>query len=264
MTHFQKLWDKRLNEVYDAYFTSAREAEAARPREYRACVKIQALFRGYSVRKKLFKEMDAAVNIQRVFRGYITRLDYEKKLKEKERKERMAYFDRNATLIQKIWRGYISRKKVHSYYRRKAYILGVMQKGEQLLVRQKQQQEILEGELKQEKYQVMEAKFKEEAARHHYMVSTKAIPGVFVNTKVAGTADLEYYLRVNRNVKSPTKSPPPTLESQPSFTLPAISTRKTDSPPPKARVYLQSSAKVPPLPALNPTLSPTVKRKGIS
>lgn len=97
--------------------------------------------------------------------------------------------------------------------------MSVIQKGEELLVRQKQQQEILEEELKQEKQQQIEAKFKEEAARHHRipilsilyrmipwvevdMVSTRAIPGVFINTKVAGTTDLEHYLKVNRNVCS--------------------------------------------------------------
>jgi len=167
MTSFQKLWEKRRNHVYDAYFTSAKEAEEARPREYEACVKIQSVYRGYTVRKKLRKERAAAENIQRIYRGYIARVDYEYMLRAKEKRERMAYFDRNATIIQKIWRGYYSRKHVHSYYRRKAYITGVVQKGEELLVRQKQQQEILEEELKHEKYSAIEAKFREEAARHH-------------------------------------------------------------------------------------------------
>lgn len=45
---------------------------------------------------------EAAKDIQRVFRGYIARIEYEKKVKEKERQERMAYFDKNATKIQKM------------------------------------------------------------------------------------------------------------------------------------------------------------------
>lgn len=32
------------------------------------------------------------------------------------------------------------------------------------------------------------------------MISTRAIPGVFSNTKVGGTTDLEYFLKANRNV----------------------------------------------------------------
>lgn len=264
MTTFLKLWERRRSDVYDAYFACAKDADAARPKEYHACVKLQSFFRGYSIRKQLHKEQEAAKNIQRVFRGYMARLSYEERLRRKEKKERMDYFDRNATVIQRIWRGYYSRKNIHSYYRRKAYINGVIQKGAELLVRRKAQQEILEGELKHEKYLVMEAKFKEEASRHHYMVSTRAIPGVFCNTKVAGTADLEHYLRSNRNIKSPSKSPP-TIEQEtsPQFVFPVI---RKDSPtirnPPMPRLPSSpSTTKVAPLPAI---ASPTTRRRVVS
>lgn len=262
MNAFQKLWERRISEVYDAYFASAREAEAARPREYEACVRIQAFYRGYASRKLLHKERDAAKNIQRVFRGYMARLEYEQRLKAKEKRERMAFFDRNATVIQKMWRGYYSRKNIHSYYRRKAYIMGVVQKGEELLVRRKQHQEVLEEELKQEKSAIVEAKFKEEAARNHHMVSTKAIHGVFYSTKVAGTSDLEYYIRANRNTKSPPKSRPVTHDVQSTLTLPVIPIQKADTPPTKHSRPLHSLVKVPPLPALTASLSPT-KRKAV-
>lgn len=36
-----------------------------------------------------------------------------------------AYFDQQATIIQKCWRGYFSRSRIHDYYKRKAYLASV-------------------------------------------------------------------------------------------------------------------------------------------
>lgn len=49
--------------------------------------------------------------------------------------------------------------------------MGVVQKGEELLARRKLQQEIMEEELQHEKNVAIEAKFKEEASKHHCILS---------------------------------------------------------------------------------------------
>jgi hypothetical protein len=36
-----------------------------------------------------------------------------------------AYFHRQATVMQKCWRGYFSRSRVHDFYKRKAYLAAV-------------------------------------------------------------------------------------------------------------------------------------------
>lgn len=36
-----------------------------------------------------------------------------------------AYFTHQATVIQKCWRGYFSRSRVHDFYKRKAYLAAV-------------------------------------------------------------------------------------------------------------------------------------------
>ena len=38
---------------------------------------------------------------------------------------KLAWYNQNATLIQKIWRGFYSRKHVHNFYTRKAYLLAL-------------------------------------------------------------------------------------------------------------------------------------------
>ncbi len=38
-----------------------------------------------------------------------------------------AYFDANATTIQKWWRGFFSRKHIHNFYARKAYLAAIQQ-----------------------------------------------------------------------------------------------------------------------------------------
>ena len=40
------------------------------------------------------------------------------------------YYDRKATRIQAIWKGYITRKKVLNFYERKAYLKALEEKNE--------------------------------------------------------------------------------------------------------------------------------------
>lgn len=62
-------------------------------------------------RKLIQRQLNAAVNIQRVYRGHIGRVTaYVKRL------------NLNATLIQKMFRGFLSRKKIHDFFVRKKFI----------------------------------------------------------------------------------------------------------------------------------------------
>lgn len=46
---------------------------------------------------------------------------------------RLQFYHEKAILIQKIWRGYYSRKYVFNYYKRKAYLQAIEQKNEIVL-----------------------------------------------------------------------------------------------------------------------------------
>ena len=73
-----------------------------------------------------------ATTVQRYWRGYLGRLRAQRALEEHNRALRQAYFDAKATVVQKWWRGYFSRKNVHDYYARKAYLRAVRERNEDI------------------------------------------------------------------------------------------------------------------------------------
>jgi len=150
------------------------------------------------------KKKKAATDIQKVFRGYLARLKYQQALRDKERRERMDFFNKSAATIQKIWKGYYSRKNIHDYYKRQAYIRRVKEMGEKQREISREKYERWMEEEQQLKQAQTETKFKEETGRLHFMVSTKAIPGVFSHARIMTVVDripLEDHLRANRKVK---------------------------------------------------------------
>lgn len=50
------------------------------------------------------------------------------------------YFDAEATIIQKWWRGFFSRKHTHNYYARKAYLAAIKQQND--AIRQQMEDEL--------------------------------------------------------------------------------------------------------------------------
>jgi hypothetical protein len=66
--------------------------------------------------------------IQRVYRGYAGRKQFTKLLIKLNKDIRMDYYNSQATLIQKVWRGYHSRRTIFDYYGRKKYLVEVGQK----------------------------------------------------------------------------------------------------------------------------------------
>ena len=71
--------------------------------------------------------------IQKTFRGHLGRKSFRKTVEMKVKEMRQNYFDRMATLCQKTWRGYFSRKYIFNYYKRKAYLQAIQHKNEAVL-----------------------------------------------------------------------------------------------------------------------------------
>ncbi|KAI8801145.1 hypothetical protein BJ742DRAFT_40020 [Cladochytrium replicatum] len=90
----------------------------------------------------------------------------------------MQFYHSNATIIQKVWRGYCSRKHKFDFNKRKAYINEVKRKivqfREEIAERVKQQRH-REKATEMEKF---EERIKKLAAVRHHLLSTKAIPGI--------------------------------------------------------------------------------------
>lgn len=98
--------------------------------------------------------------------------------------------------IQKIWRGYYVRKYVLNYYSRKRYLFGLEQKNEQIRYSRdrfsckmifsfsssaqlNEYREYLEQKQVEQQRQANINKLEDEAKRTHYLVSTKAVPGIY-------------------------------------------------------------------------------------
>ncbi|XP_076629193.1 uncharacterized protein LOC143345706 [Colletes latitarsis] len=72
----------------------------------------QARVRGFLVRKHLRLLHESAITIQRHWRGYCVRIFADRYLVERVHQMWQDYYDRMATRIQTIWRGYWTRKTV--------------------------------------------------------------------------------------------------------------------------------------------------------
>eukprot|EP00761_Pharyngomonas_kirbyi_P006254 gb/GECH01006260.1/.p1 GENE.gb/GECH01006260.1/~~gb/GECH01006260.1/.p1 ORF type:complete len:299 (+),score=65.82 gb/GECH01006260.1/:1-897(+) len=91
-------------------------------KEWQAATKIQSLWREYVVRKDILIQKKQATAIQTVWRAILAKRIFRKKQIEHRRQLRVKMWNYYATLIQCSWRGFKSRKYVHSYYRRKQYL----------------------------------------------------------------------------------------------------------------------------------------------
>ena len=116
-------------ELQEALWTTVAAAEMQRVREYNASVLLQAVLRRRQRRAGFADFRTRAVTVERVFRGHRGRNGYEDEQQARDARTRRAFWNSNAALVQKIWRGFYSRKHIHNFYLRKAYLDSVTQTG---------------------------------------------------------------------------------------------------------------------------------------
>ncbi|CAG5116574.1 unnamed protein product, partial [Candidula unifasciata] len=140
------------------------QAYAARLYEYAAAVRIQAWFRGIRVRAYLKFLNKCATKIQKIWRGFLARRYYSILLRNTVFIMRFKHYNAMASKIQRIWRGYYVRKYVFCYHGRKRYLEALQVKNE--IVR-----------------------------KHHYLLSTEVIPGIYNSPFLPCPTEEEYLLR---------------------------------------------------------------------
>ncbi|ANQ08204.1 Calmodulin binding protein [Plasmodium coatneyi] len=175
-------------------FVKLAKQGSALSREYKSLIREKE--------ENAMRERLAAVTIQKCYRGYLTRRTYLvykhflkrtknaidilackfllRKLKQ-QRLEQQAvlYLSDNATKIQKVFRGYYSRKYIHDFFRRKREILemdahvkaqkGIMLQG----IEEKRKKQLIHDN------KVKDTKIHNAAKNLHHLVSTKAQRGVY-------------------------------------------------------------------------------------
>ena len=132
MAVYLKKRQERHRDVIDSYYKMLNEAEKFRDKENSAAIIIQKYWRMFKVKWKYDDKQRATVKIQRVLRGFYGRCQFmNKKQKENEYKQ-SKFFNEQAKIIQKYYRGFYSRKYEHDFYARKTYIQHVQTKNEEV------------------------------------------------------------------------------------------------------------------------------------
>eukprot|EP01084_Bolivina_argentea_P189821 326351_1 len=176
---YQQLWSNRKSAV-DLYFLKLKERESNLIQELSASICIQKYFRMFQSRSKFNVLNNAAIQIQRIFRGYMAKnyVKYEVRIKYKLHQQQL-FYDQMATLIQKCYRGHLSRKNILNFYARKNYIKQLTIKSNNLLQELRDQYEQnIETQKRMEEIKKAE-QFDKLIGNLHHLVSTKATHGVF-------------------------------------------------------------------------------------
>lgn len=90
-----------------------------------------------------------------------------------------AYFNQAATEIQRWWRGYWSRKHIHSFSARKAYLAAIMHQNaevrRQMALEYDQVVSLQRGSCRE----TAREQFERQIGQLHHLVSTQAVQGIF-------------------------------------------------------------------------------------
>ncbi len=152
----------------------------------------------------------AARNIQRVYRGYRGRQRASTHKQHKKDAEAKAYYDAMATVIQRVWRGVVSRGTKQNFFARKAYIQTVTATGLDLSAQIERDAEKRRVELAELTLSENAREFERVTSGLHHMLSTAAQPGFFRSPfgdsyhPTAFGVPIETHLKAAFNARYPT------------------------------------------------------------
>ncbi len=171
--------EKRHRDLVDSYYQMLNEAEKFRDKENAAAIIIQKDWRMFKVKWNFDDKKRATQKIQRIWRGYIGRCQFMNKKQSEMEEKQSKFFNEQAKIIQKYFRGYFSRRYKHDFYARKNYLQDVQTKNEE--IRKELEEWAKKTALEEAKLQEQTARteFHELASNLHHLASTKLIPGVY-------------------------------------------------------------------------------------
>ena len=121
-------------------------------------------------------------------------------MKQKLEEERL-FYDRMAILIQKVFRGYLSRKYSLDFYARKKYINDITMRSNKLLSELREQNcKNLETQKRMKEMKKAE-KFDKLIGNLHHLLSTKRIKGVFKSPFGNEFSATAYGISVEQHIK---------------------------------------------------------------
>lgn len=207
MAHFFELQNK-MDEVSKNFFRLTQEASDNLTQEVDAVMKVQSVYRASKTRKAWHAVISASTLIQRACRGVLARRRTRLIRQERARKLQDQFFHHCASIIQKFFRGWWSRKHLHDYHGRKRYLQTVEKRGEWTkdYLDNEHKEKLAMAKMQEERQ--MREEFDNLAGDLHHLVSTKTIPGVYnppYNDALprAFEKPIEQHLRDSLNVQVP-------------------------------------------------------------
>lgn len=165
--------------VKELYYLRANECEKQWARDNAAALKIQSKFKMYIKRKEFLRKKAAAVRVETQFRAHYARKLYRQRLAQHTNAQHLTYFAQQATLIQKVFRGYYIRKVMHNFYMRKQELRELGQRNEQFREELGEFGRAQALEAEQYQQELARAEFQALAKNLHHLSSTRNIPGVY-------------------------------------------------------------------------------------
>lgn len=156
-----------------------RVAEENAETERLAAVTVQRLYRGATARSIISTQAAACRTIQRVYRGHRGRVRANEAREDRAALEESSVYHYYATIIQRVFKGYYSRRYFHDFFARKAYIESIKKKSEEL---RQQLDGHMEAQIEKEQDRAEEQareEFKKVTQNLHHLLSTASTPGVY-------------------------------------------------------------------------------------
>jgi hypothetical protein len=178
MAHFFEL-QANMDAATRQFFEMTQAASDNKPKELAAATVIQSVWRASRVRERWHAVVAATVLVQRVGRGWLARARAQIRRWERYRQTNNLFFEHCATIIQKFYRGWWSRRSLHDFYGRKDYLAKVERRGAHTVEYLKKERRHKHRESKLQEEEQMRGEFDKLAGELHHLVSTKTIAGVY-------------------------------------------------------------------------------------
>lgn len=204
MTSFAKIFRNR-NTIEEKFFAAVELAQQNAQKEFESSERIKRAWKNYKLRKQDKKLHNSAIIIQKTWRMYKATLIVRVLRAEKYRQERVDYFNKQASKIQKVWRGYYERQHVFNFAKQKEYLQQVKETNEKMA-------HMLEGYYADTNEKISRQQFEREARKQenialkqHHLVSTSSIPSVFqppaFNKDATALSAVENFIRTVNKAK---------------------------------------------------------------
>jgi hypothetical protein len=165
--------------IMEEWFKFADEAASANMAEHFASIRIQSSVRHKICRIDYSRTRRAQITLSRTYRGHRGRLEYVETQDMDFARLRREFWDNTAMVIQKIYRGYFSRKNIHNFYLRKSYLETIAGKGEGVRRELSHHFIAMQTEAQNRQAEARIDEFEKVVGNLHHMLSTASCRGVY-------------------------------------------------------------------------------------